>query len=53
MTLEQITVIDKELVAASYEAAIAKEFGALARFLDMTIEEIGLAETQVESRTFW
>jgi tRNA isopentenyl-2-thiomethyl-A-37 hydroxylase MiaE len=38
MTLDQITVIDKELVAASYEAAITEEFGALAEFLDTTIE---------------
>jgi len=37
MTLDEITKIDKELVAARYEAAISEEFGALARFLDTTI----------------
>ena len=28
MTLDEITGIDKELLAARYEAAISKEFGA-------------------------
>jgi hypothetical protein len=38
MTLEQITELDKDLLAARYEAAITEEFGALAKFLDTTIE---------------
>ena len=38
MTPDEITGIDKELLAARYEAAISEEFGALARFLDKTIE---------------
>ena len=32
MTLDEISGIDKELLAARYEAAISEEFGALARF---------------------
>jgi hypothetical protein len=36
MTLDEIT--NKELLAARYEAAISEEFGALAKFLDTTIE---------------
>ena len=38
MTLDEITGIDKELIAARYEVAITEEFGALAKFLDTTIE---------------
>ena len=38
MTLDEITKIDKELLAARYETAISEEFGALAKFLDTTIE---------------
>ena len=49
MTLDEITGIDKELLAARYEAAINEEFGALARFLDTTIETM-LARTRAASR---
>ena len=49
MTLEQITQVDKELLAARYEAAITHEFGALAEFLDMTIE-VMLAKSCAASR---
>jgi hypothetical protein len=35
---DEITKIDKELLAARYQAAISEEFGALARFLDTTTE---------------
>ena len=49
MTLDEITVIDNELVAARYEAAIAEEFGALAKFLDTTIE-VMLARSCAASR---
>src|ERR1700692_1438755 len=49
MTLEQITQVDKELLAARYEAAITHEFGALAEFLDMTIE-VMLAKSRAASR---
>ena len=45
MTLDEITGIDKELLTARYEAAITEEFGALARFLDTTIETM-LARSQ-------
>lgn len=49
MTLEQITQVDKELLAARYEDAITHEFGALAVFLDMTIEAM-LAKSRAASR---
>jgi hypothetical protein len=32
MTLDEITEIDKEVIAARYEAAVTEEFGALAKF---------------------
>jgi hypothetical protein len=38
MTLDEITGMDKELITARYQAAISEEFGALASFLDTTIE---------------
>ena len=49
MTLDEITVIDKNLLAADYEAAITEEFGALAEFLDTTIEAM-LARSPAASR---
>ena len=49
MTLDEITGIDKELLAARYEAAISEEFGALARFLDTTVETM-LARSRAASR---
>jgi hypothetical protein len=49
MTLNEITGIDKELLAARYEAAIAEEFGALADFLGMTLETM-LARSRAASR---
>jgi hypothetical protein len=49
MTLDEITVIDKELLAARYEAAITEEFRALAKFLDTTIEAM-LARSRAASR---
>ena len=49
MTLDEITGIDKELLAARYEAAIAEEFGALADFLGMTLETM-LARSRAASR---
>jgi len=49
MTLDEITGIDKELLAARYEAAINEEFGALARFLDTTVETM-LARSRAASR---
>jgi hypothetical protein len=49
MTLDELTVIDKELLAARYEAAITEEFGALAKFLDTTIEAM-LARSRAASR---
>jgi hypothetical protein len=49
MTLDEITVIDKELLAARYEAAITEEFGALAKFLDTTIEAM-IARSRAASR---
>src|SRR6516225_8400264 len=49
MTLDEITGIDKELLAARYEAAISEEFGALARFLDTSIEAM-LARSRAASR---
>src|SRR6516165_96977 len=38
MTLDEITGIDKELLADRYEAAISEAFGVLAKFLDTTID---------------
>ena len=49
MTLEEITQVDKELLAARYEAAITEEFGALAKFLDTTIEAM-IARSRAASR---
>ena len=49
MTPDEITGIDKELLAARYEAAISEEFGALARFLDTSIEAM-LARSRAASR---
>ena len=49
MTLDEITEIDKEVLAARYEAAVAEEFGALAKFLDTTIEAM-LARSRAASR---
>ncbi len=49
MTLDEITKIDKELLAARCEPAITKEFGALAKFLDPTIEAM-LARSRAASR---
>ena len=49
MTLEQITELDKDLLAARYEAAITEEFGALAKFLDTTIETM-IARSRAASR---
>ena len=49
MTLDEITEIDKEVIAASYEAAVTEEFGALAKFLDTTIEAM-LAGSRAASR---
>jgi hypothetical protein len=43
------TGIDKELLAARYETAIAEEFGALAEFLGMTLETM-LARSRAASR---
>jgi hypothetical protein len=49
MTLDEITEVDKELLVARYEAAVAEEFGALAQFLDTTIEAM-LARSRAASR---
>jgi hypothetical protein len=49
MTLNEITELDKELLAARYEAAITEEFGALAKFLDTTIETM-IARSRAASR---
>jgi hypothetical protein len=49
MTLEEITALDKELLAARYEAAINEEFGALAKFLDTTIEAM-IARSRAASK---
>jgi hypothetical protein len=48
VTLDQIAEVDKDLLAARYEAAITEEFGALAKFLDMTIEAM-IATSRGES----
>jgi hypothetical protein len=49
MTLDEITEVDKELLAARHEAAITEEFGALAQFLDTTIEAM-IARSRAASR---
>jgi len=49
MTLDQITKLDKELLAGRYEAAIAEEFCALAKFLGTTIETM-IARSRTASR---
>jgi hypothetical protein len=49
MTLDEITEIDKEVLAARYEAAITEEFSALAEFLGITLETM-LARSRAASR---
>ena len=49
MTLNEITELDKKLLAARYEAAITEEFGALAQFLDTTIEAM-MAKSRAASK---
>jgi hypothetical protein len=49
MTLDEITGIDKDLIASHYEAATTEELTALARFLNTTIETM-LARGRVASR---
>ena len=48
-TPDEIGGIDKELIAARYEVAITEEFGALAKFLDTTIEAM-LVRSRAASR---
>ena len=49
MTLDEIAKVDKDLLAARYEAAITEEFGALAEFLDTTIDKM-IARSRAASR---
>ena len=49
VTLDQIAEVDKDLLAARYEAAITEEFGALAEFLDTTIDKM-IARSRTASR---
>jgi hypothetical protein len=49
MTQDEITEIDKQVLAARYEAAVAEEFGALAKFLATTIEAM-IARSRAASK---
>ena len=50
MTLDEITEIDKEVLAARYEAAVAEEFGALAKFFWIRPLKRCLARSRAASR---
>src|SRR5260370_2039602 len=51
MTLNEIENVDKELLAARYEAAITEEFGSVAKFLELTIDEM-IAKSRADGRVF-
>jgi len=51
MTLNEIENVDKELLAARYEAAITEEFGSVAEFLELTIAEM-IAKSRADGRVF-
>jgi hypothetical protein len=51
MTLSEIENVDKELLAARYEAAITEEFGSVAKFLELTIDEM-IAKSRADGRVF-
>ena len=51
MTLYEIENVDKELLAARYEAAITEEFGSVAKFLELTIDEM-IAKSRADGRVF-
>ena len=50
MTLSEIENVDKELLAARYEAAITEEFGSVAKFLELTIDEM-IAKSRADGRS--
>jgi hypothetical protein len=49
MTLNEIENGDKELLAARYEAAITEEFGSVAKFLELTLDEM-IAKSRAASK---
>src|SRR6266481_2459915 len=51
MTLNEIENVDKEFLAARYEAAITEEFGSVAKFLELTIDEM-IAKSRADGRVF-
>src|SRR5258708_8475731 len=51
MTLSEIENVDKELLAARYEAAITEEFESVAKFLELTIDEM-IAKSRADGRVF-
>ena len=51
MTLSEIENVDKELLAAHYEAAITEEFGSVAKFLELTIDEM-ITKSRADGRVF-
>ncbi len=51
MTLNEVENVDKELLAARYEAAITEEFGSVAKFLELTIDEM-IAKSRADGRVF-
>jgi|SRR5258708_36336356 len=51
MTLSEIENVDKELLATCYEAAITEEFGSVAKFLELTIDEL-IAKSRADGGDF-
>src|SRR6267142_354701 len=51
MTLNEIENVDKGLLAARYEAAVTEEFGSVAKFLELTIDEM-IAQSRADGRVF-
>jgi hypothetical protein len=51
MTLKEIESVDKELLAARYEAAVMKEFRELATWFEMPLDEL-IAKSRADGGVF-